>query len=131
MAALPGGPTGSTPATIAGGSARHSYTTSRDVTRLMRLALKAQTQSRATVETLGNLRNPRTFIAQQANIAHGPQQVNNGEPPRTREVQSEQSKLLEQTHGERLDTGAAGQAIGSDSAMATVGAIYRPENGDR
>jgi hypothetical protein len=51
--------------------------------RLLRLALKAQTQSRATVETLGNIKNPPTFIAQQANIAHGPQQVNNGEPTRT------------------------------------------------
>jgi hypothetical protein len=97
--------------------------------RLLRLAFKAQSQSRATVETLGNLRNPRTFIAQQANIAHGPQQVNNGEPSRTREIQSEQSKLLEQTHGERLDTGAAGQAIGGDPAMATVGAVHRPEDG--
>ena len=29
----------------------------------------------------------------------------------------------------RLDTGATGQAIGSDPAMATVGAIYRPEDG--
>jgi hypothetical protein len=97
--------------------------------RLLRLALKAQTQSRATVETLGNLRNPPMVIARQANIAHGPQQVNNGEPTRTREIQSEPGKLLEQTHGERLDTGAAGQAIGSDPAMATVGAIHRPENG--
>ena len=67
--------------------------------------------------------------ARQANIAHGHQQMNNGEPTRTREVQSEQSKLLEQTNGERLDTGAAGQAVGSDPAMATVGAIHRPEDG--
>jgi len=99
--------------------------------RLLRMAFKAQSQSRATVETLGNLRNPRTFIAQQANIAHGPQQVNNGDPSRTREGQSEQSKLLEQTHGERLDTGAAGQAIGGDPAMATVGAVHRPEDKGR
>ena len=83
------------------------------------------------METLGNLRNPRTFIAQQANIAHGPQQVNNGELTRTRETQSEQSKLLEQTNGEWLDTGAAGQAISSDPAMATVGAVHRTEDKGR
>jgi hypothetical protein len=64
--------------------------------RLLRLAFKAQSQSRATVETLGNLRNPPMVIARQANIAHGPQQVNNGEASRTREIQSEPSKLLEQ-----------------------------------
>ena len=31
----------------------------------------------------------------------------------------------------RLDTGAAGEAIGRDPAMATVGAINRTENGGR
>ena len=97
--------------------------------RLMRVALRAQSQSRATLETLAEIKNPPVVIAKQANIAHGHQQVNNGEPTRTREVQSEQSKLLEQTHGERLDTGAAGQTIGGDPAMATVGAIHRPEDG--
>jgi len=97
--------------------------------RYMRLALKAQSQCRATLETLAVIKNPPMVIARQANIAHGPQQVNNEAPPRTREIQSEPNKLLEQTNGERLDTGATGQAIGSDPAMATVGAFDRPENG--
>jgi hypothetical protein len=72
--------------------------------RLLRLAFKAQTQGRATVETLGNLRNPPMVIARQANIAHGPQQVNNGELTRTRDFQSEPSKLLEaqQPHPDNL-----------------------------
>ena len=77
-------------------------------------------------------------IARQANIAHGPQQVNNAAPPngahahaQAREIPSEPTKLLEQTHGERLDTGATSQAVGSDPAMATVGTIHRPENGGR
>jgi hypothetical protein len=98
------------------------------VERLLRLAFKAQSQSRGTAETLGNLRNPPMVIARQANIAHGPQQVNNGEPTRTREFHSEPNKLLEQTNGERLDTGAASQAIDSDPAVATVGALDRPQN---
>ena len=47
----------------------------------MRLALKAQSQSRATVETLAAIKNPPVVFARQANIAHGPQQVNNGPAP--------------------------------------------------
>ena len=45
--------------------------------RYLRLALKAQNQSRATLETLAVLKNPTTIFARQANIAAGPQQVNN------------------------------------------------------
>lgn len=42
----------------------------------LKLALKAQSQCRATLETLAAIKNPPIF-AKQANIAHGPQQVNN------------------------------------------------------
>lgn len=51
----------------------------------MRLALKAQSQSRATVETLAAIKNPPVVFARQANINNGgQQQVNNGaEPPLT------------------------------------------------
>lgn len=45
--------------------------------RYMRLALKAQGQCRATLETLAAIKNPPIVFARQANIAHGPQQVNN------------------------------------------------------
>ena len=45
----------------------------------LRLALKAQVQSRATVEALAEMKNPHPVaFVKQANIAHGPQQVNNG-----------------------------------------------------
>lgn len=47
--------------------------------RYMRLALKAQSQCRATLETLAEVRSPRAVaFVRQANIANGPQQVNNG-----------------------------------------------------
>jgi hypothetical protein len=52
--------------------------------RYLRLALRAQSQSRATVETLAAVKNPSVVFARQANIAHGPQQVNNGAAPSTR-----------------------------------------------
>ncbi len=45
--------------------------------RYMRLALKAQGQCRATLDTLAEIKRPPTLFAQQANVAHGPQQVNN------------------------------------------------------
>lgn len=48
----------------------------------LRLALKAQSQSRATVETLAAIKNPPVVFARQANINNGgQQQVNNGAHP--------------------------------------------------
>ena len=45
----------------------------------LRLALKAQSQCRATLETLAAIKNPQPVaFVRQANISHGPQQVNNG-----------------------------------------------------
>jgi hypothetical protein len=43
----------------------------------MRMALRAQNQARATLETLAAMRSPPVVIAKQANITSGPQQVNN------------------------------------------------------
>ena len=96
--------------------------------RFMRLALKAQSQCRATLETLALLKNPPVF-ARQANIAHGPQQVNNRLTlARAGDSESEQNKLLEKGHGERLDTQTASTSSASDKAMAPVGAFDRSEN---
>lgn len=44
----------------------------------MRLALKAQSQCRTTIEALAMLKNPPVVIAKQANVTTGPQQINNG-----------------------------------------------------
>ena len=101
----------------------------------MRMALKAQQQCRATVETLADVKNPRsaTFVKQQNNANH--QQVNNGAGPPMKDIRTEESdklcmtnKLLEQQHGERLDTRAAGTASGINPDMATVEAVHRPQN---
>lgn len=47
----------------------------------MSMALKAQAQCRATLEALAEIKNPRPVaFVKQANIANGPQQVNNGTP---------------------------------------------------
>ncbi|MBU2642592.1 MAG: hypothetical protein KJ889_12400 [Gammaproteobacteria bacterium] len=97
----------------------------------MRMALRAQNQCRATLETLAAIKNPPVIFAKQANIANGHQQINNGASSRALENESQQSKLLEAQHGEWLDTGTAGAAIGADKAMATLGKIDRAENNRR
>ena len=96
---------------------------------LLRLAFKAQSQSRATLETLAFIKNPRSVaFVRQANIANGPQQVNNGTPPptsRARESETPPIELLEQQHEERLDTITPQAAIRTDSTMATMGEVHR------
>jgi hypothetical protein len=94
---------------------------------LMRLALKAQAQARATAETLALIKNPMPYI-KQANIAHGPQQVNNGTPTGAGKNQSPPNELLEHQHGNTLDIGAQAAAGRADPAMATVEAKHRPTN---
>ena len=94
---------------------------------LMRLALKAQSQARATAETLALMKNPMPYI-RQANIAHGPQQVNNGTPTSAGKTQSPPNELLEHQHGNTLDIGAQAAAGRADPAMATVEAKHRPTN---
>lgn len=99
----------------------------------MRLALKAQSQCRTTLESLAEIRNPRPVaFVKQANIANGPQQVNNGEAvyqaeyevPRA-EVETQQTKLLEENANvTRLDTRASGKAGRGDTALEAVGAVH-------
>lgn len=98
----------------------------------MKLALKAQNQSRMTLETLAAIKNPPVVYARQANFANGHQLVNNGVPAlmatHTAKTESPQSRLLESSNGERLDFGAPAAAGAVDPHMATVGAIHRPED---
>lgn len=87
----------------------------------LRLALKAQAQCRATIETLADMKNPPLVIARQANISNGPQQVNNGQPPRVVDSATSPNELLEQPDGPRLDAGTTNAAIARDPAMVAVG----------
>ena len=45
--------------------------------------------------------------------------------------EKQQSKLLEQTDGERLDTGTTGKAGKADPAMATLGEVDGTEDAGR
>lgn len=102
----------------------------------MGLALKAQAQSRATISALVDLKYPRqaTFI-KQANVAHGPQQVNNGPAPagtapHAKEIQPDQTELLEADHhgGTAMDRRTAPATARSNPAVEAVGAVNRPAN---
>lgn len=100
---------------------------------LMKLALRAQGNSRATLQTLAEMKNPRqaTFVSQ-ANIAHGPQQVNNDVASagatgraRGRKKRIAPNELLEEDHGQWLDTGATRAAGGADQDLEPVGEVHR------
>ena len=76
--------------------------------RYLRLALKAQGQCRATLETLAEIKRPRTVFAQQANVvAHGPQQVNNTVSREGQDVQPTrgESEKPDETNYSRLMNG--------------------------
>ena len=106
--------------------------------RYMRLALKAQGQCRATLETLAAIKNPPVVFARQANIAHGPQQVNNGvaperthrTPPHAHEqTEIKSNELLEMVDGKRLDAGAQGAAGLANPRLAAVVTVNRAKVG--
>lgn len=100
------------------------------------MALKAQAQCRATLETLAEIKNPQpTAFLRQANIAYGPQQVNNGvragageagtdtvASSRAENHEERQIELL-QAKEERVDAGTARPAGARDPAVATVAAL--------
>lgn len=102
----------------------------------LRLALKAQSQCRATLETLANIKNPPVVYAKQANVTTGPQQINNGPqaaPTGAREKIFEENKLKELGHEKQqwMETGAAGAAGGTHQGAKALAAVHRPEKRSR
>ena len=102
--------------------------------RYFRLALKAQSQARATVETLAAIKNPPVVFARQMNVANGPQQVNNGTAPHstparahTGETASRPNELLEDSTDGRthLDTRATPATSRTNQDLAAVGTVNR------
>ena len=101
--------------------------------RYMRLALRAQGQCRATLETLAAIKNPPLVYARQANINNGgQQQVNNAAgraapAPATKTI-SDPNGLLEASSGTWLDVGTTGSTVRGDPQMAPMGSVNRPED---
>lgn len=91
----------------------------------IRLALRAQSQCRATLETLAAIKNPPIIYAKQVNQTTGPQQINNGTaaPSRAREIENEQSKLL--------DPGTTSASVSSNSTLEAMAKVDRAKVGRR
>ena len=105
----------------------------------MRMGMKAQSQCRATLQMLAEIKNPRPVsFAKLANINNGGnQQVNNGlaggalsSPAPAKENETEQIKLLEvMTNGRTfLDTGTTRTSGNSDTALEPVEVINWAKN---
>lgn len=102
--------------------------------KYMRLALKAQGQCRATVETLAAIKNPQPYIQnnkaqyQQVNNGTAPSEGNNQTNTRTHAHAGKNSKntnglLEDKTHEQEwLDTGTPEATGGNDKELETVGA---------
>ena len=111
----------------------------------LRLALRAQNQSRMTLETLATIKNPPVVIARQANVSNGPMQVNNTVVAAasgssrayacecggavSSNFQIEQTELLEVRDGKWMDSRAAGSAGRADPDVETVAAVDRSPHG--
>ncbi len=92
----------------------------------MRMALKAQSQCRTTIEALNEMKNPRSItITKQANISDQ-QVVNNGTMntgTHAGKNKNSPNELLEKIEHERLDTGKKGETIKANQDMETVGEV--------
>lgn len=92
----------------------------------MRVALRAQSQSRMALEALAEMKNPKQIaFVKQANIAGGHQQVNNGAPSHAGEKDFQSNRLMESEDGERMDTRPAAAPSAANPQLETVGAINR------
>lgn len=94
-------------------------------------ALKAQAQSRATLQALVELKQPKSAVfVKQQNV--GAQQqivggdIHNGESSRAEKpAASNKLNALEYQHGEYLDTGKASAPSATHTHLATVGTVHR------
>lgn len=93
----------------------------------MRMALRPQSQCRATLETLATIKNPPIIYAKQANIANGHQQINNGTaaPSHTQENAIEPNELSGGSHELLPDASAQSLTRQVNQAVGTMETIDR------
>ncbi len=96
-------------------------------TAYMNLALKAQSQSRATIQALTELKYPKqaTFV-RQANIANGHQQINNGQTTTDNKVTSKRTraKVIKNQPNELIEANNGSEAM-DISATKTTGRVNK------
>ncbi len=95
----------------------------------MRMALRAQSQCRATLETLAAIKNPPIVYARQANVTTGPQQINNGTvvPPQVRENENVLNKLSGSGNELLPDTRASQAESRVNQAVDALENVHRAE----
>ena len=96
----------------------------------IRVALRAQNQCRATIETLSAIKNPPIVYARQANVTTGPQQINNSGtmPSHVQKIENEQIQLSVEDNELRTDTRTPAHTGRINQEMETVGKIHRTED---
>lgn len=112
-------------------SIQHDFDIKASITSL---ALKSQNQSRNTIQTLINLKQPNqtSFIKQQTNVANGHQQINNGvEKASPEKLLNESIELLEVNHGKWLDGGTKAKTKGVNSELEALGEVHRGKDSPR
>ena len=87
----------------------------------MKLAFKAQSQCRSTLQSLSDIKNPSVVYAKQANINNGNQQINNGvTAPRTQENKNYSNELLTEIPNATVDTRRTGETIRAYSELEAL-----------
>ena len=105
-------------------------TAQRNFEAFFGMALKAQAQSRTTVQALVDLKYPRqvVFAKNVGNVNNGQQQINTGSAPHGVKAGPAQIKQLEARDGKWMDTGAARATSGAHPYLASVGEVHRSPN---
>jgi hypothetical protein len=89
----------------------------------LKLALRAQGQSRTTWEAVSRIQNPAVNYLRQTNIAHN-QQINNHAEPLP-EPKPPPNELLEVSLHERMDTRAPSTSSRANQDMEALGSVNR------
>ena len=92
----------------------------------MKMGLRAQSQCRASLETLNNIKSPPVIYASQANVTSGPQQINNT-------IAEKKENLPNQVLGDIkdeqwVDRRTASKTFGGDQALEAMVKVHRPKN---
>jgi hypothetical protein len=105
----------------------------KEAGQIFSIALKAQNQSRMTLETLSVIKNPPVLFVKQTNISAGHQQVNNGLHAHAEEekkfngrmtrIKNPQNQLSGTVYELLPDARAQGETISIDTPMEAVGEI--------
>lgn len=96
----------------------------------MKLALRAQSQCRATLETLAVINSPPVLFAQQANVTTGPQQINNGgtHATRSRKIRKSQNQQSGGGCGLLPHARTSTLEVRVNQEMETMAKIHRAED---